>query len=321
MLNPFRVLILFFCTAQLSFAASNTPSEQPANYRATKGIIGTLDSIGSDSLNNLMSIWAEAFREIYPNVTIQIEGKGSSTAPTALIEGTAQIGPMSRPMKASERNKFRARFGYEPHAVGVALDTLAIFVHKDNPLQSLSLRQLDGIFSQTGYSGSPAIELWKDLSLPQPWAFRQITLHGRNSASGTYGFFKSSVLRGGDFRLNVNEQPGSSAVIQSVASDLFGIGYSAIGYKTASVKVLSISKDGKEPVYPTFENCLSGSYPITRLLYIYVNKDSRKGIDTLTREFLKFVLSPHGQDLVHEAGYYPLPKHVAENNLTALLKE
>lgn len=321
MLRPFRVLIFFFCAAQLSWAASNKPSEQSPEYRATKGIIGTLDSIGSDSLNNLMSIWAEAFREIYPNVTIQIEGKGSSTAPTALIEGTAQIGPMSRPMKASEVDTFRARFGYEPHAVGVALDTLAIFVHKDNPLQSLSLRQLDGIFSQTGYSGSPAIESWKDLSLPQPWAFRRITLHGRNSASGTYGFFKSSVLRGGDFRLNVNEQPGSSAVIQGVASDPFGIGYSAIGYKTASVKVLSISKDGEEPVYPTLENCLSGSYPITRLLYIYLNKDSRKGIDTLTREFLKFVLSPDGQNLVQEAGYYPLPRHVAERHLAALFEE
>lgn len=321
MLSPFKVLILFLWTAHLSQAATITPPEQPPEYRATEGIVGTLDSIGSDSLNNLMSIWAEAFREIYPNVTIQIEGKGSSTAPTALIEGTAQIGPMSRPMKASELDKFRARFGYEPHAVGVALDTLAIFVHKDNPLQTLSLRQLDGIFSQNGYSGSDAIETWKDLSLPQPWALRRITLHGRNSASGTYGFFKTSVLRGGDFRLNVNEQPGSSAVIQGVASDLFGIGYSAIGYKTASVKVLSISKDGKEPVYPSLENCLSGAYPITRLLYIYLNKDSRKGIDSLTREFLKFVLSPDGQKLVQEAGYYPLPGHVAERHLAALLEE
>lgn len=281
-------------------------------------LAGTLDSIGSDSLNNLMTYWAEAFRALHPNVTIQIEGKGSSTAPTALIEGTAQIGPMSRPMKATEINQFRARFGYDPHAVSVALDTLAIYVHRNNPLEAISLRDLDGIFSQNGFSGARSIERWSDMGIVSPWAQRKIALYGRNSASGTYGFFKNLVLRGGDFRPTMNEQPGSSAVVEGVATDILGIGFSGIGYRHSGVKLLPVSRDGEPPVLPTLEACLNGDYPIARLLYVYVNKSPTHGVDPIAREFLRFILSEAGQTIVEEDGYYPLPAEIVLKNLDSL---
>ena len=296
-------------------SAGSTPEDADT---ASSELAGTLDSIGSDSLNNLMTYWAEAFRALHPNVTLQIEGKGSSTAPTALIEGTAQIGPMSRLMKATEINQFRARFGYAPHAVSVALDTLAIYVHRHNPLEAISLRDLDGLFSQNGFSGNPAIERWADLGIVAPWASRHITLYGRNSASGTYGFFKSHVLKGGDFRPTMNEQPGSSAVVQAVATDILGIGFSGIGYRHSGVKLLPVSRDGEDPVFPTLDACLSGAYPIARLLYIYVNKDPNHGMDPLTREFLRFILSEAGQKIVEEDGYDPLPQEIALKNLDSL---
>lgn len=288
-------------------------------YRPVPGISGTLDSVGSDSLNNLMTLWAEAFRTIYPNVNIQIEGKGSSTAPPALIEGTAQLGPMSREMKHTERDKFEARFGYKPYKLPVGLDTLAVYVHKDNPVDHLSLIQLDAIFSSTLKRGGDPIRTWSDLGLDGPWGPRRLSAYGRNSASGTYGFFKTIALDGGDFRSTVKEQPGSSAVVQAVASDVYGIGYSGIGYRTSGVKVLAISRNGGKPVEPTLENCLSGDYPIARLLYLYINKNPLDELNPLTREFIRFVLSRQGQEVVVKDGYYPLPAAVAKQYIDDLV--
>lgn len=280
-------------------------------YQPVSGVSGTLDSVGSDSLNNLMTLWAEAFRAVYPSVNIQIEGKGSSTAPPALIQGTAQLGPMSREMKNTETDKFEARFGYKPFKVGVALDTLAVYVHKDNPLDGLSLQELDSIFSSTLKRGGDPVETWGQLGLEGKWSPRRISIYGRNSASGTYGFFKSVALDKGDYKSTVKEQPGSSAVVQGIASDLFGIGYSGIGYKTSGVKVLNLSWEGKAFHEPSLGNCLSGKYPIARLLYIYINKNPVEPLDRLTLEFLKFVLSRDGQEIIIKDGYYPLPAEIA----------
>jgi phosphate transport system substrate-binding protein len=280
-------------------------------YEPVSGVSGYLDSIGSDTLNNLMTLWAEAFSAIYPNVHIQIEGKGSSTAPPALIEGTAQLGPMSRAMKSSEIDKFEAKSGYKPYQVGVSLDALAVFVHKDNPIDGLSLKDVDGIFSSTLKRGGDPIETWGQAGLDGEWASRSVSSYGRNSASGTYGFFKSVALLKGDFKSTVKEQPGSSAVVQGIGSDLYGIGYSGIGYKTSGVKVLSLSVDGGDLYEATLENCISGDYPLARLLYIYINKNPVEELDTLTKEFLKFVLSKQGQEIVVKDGYYPLPAEIA----------
>ena len=282
-------------------------------YEPVSGVSGNLNSIGSDTLNNLMTLWAEGFEAVYPNVRIQIEGKGSSTAPPALIEGTAQLGPMSRQMKGSEIDAFEARFGYKPTAVGTAIDALAVFVNKDNPLDDISSREIDSVFSNTYRKGGTPITEWSQLGLEGSLGERPISLYGRNSASGTYGFFKKVALAGGDFSSNVKEQPGSSSVVQGIGSDLAGIGYSGIGYTTSGVKAIRI--DGVEP---TADNCLDGSYPLARQLFVYVNRDPREPMDKLTFEFIRFVLSKQGQEVVAKDGYYPLPAPIAAQILDSL---
>jgi phosphate transport system substrate-binding protein len=282
-------------------------------YSGVSGVSGNLNSIGSDTLNNLMTLWAEGFRAIYPNVNIQIEGKGSTTAPPALIEGTAQLAPMSRAMKGSEIDAFEKKYGYKPTEIKVSIDALAVYVHKDSPLKSLSLQQVDSIFSSTNRLGGTPITTWGQVGLTGEFANRPISLFGRNSASGTYGFFKDVALGGGDYSTRVKEQPGSSAVVQGVASDIYAMGYSGIGYKTSGVKVLALTaKPGATAHEATLENCLSGDFPLARFLYIYVNKDPKKPMDKLTKEFLLFVLAKQGQEVVAKDGYFPMPAALCE---------
>jgi phosphate transport system substrate-binding protein len=289
-------------------------------YAKTQGVSGNLNSIGSDTLNNLMTFWAEGFRKLYPNVNIQIEGKGSTTAPPALIEGTAQIGPMSRPMKKEEIEKFEQKYGYKPTEIGVALDSLAVYVHKDNPLKALSLTQVDAIFSKNRKRGAAEdIVTWGQLGLKGELAGRPISIYGRNSASGTYGFYKEHALKKGDFKDIVKEQPGSASVVLAVTEDKAGIGYSGIGYITSGVKALALSeKDGAPAFEPNYENVLSNKYPLGRMLYLYVAKEPNKPLPKMVEEFLKYVLSKEGQEVVVKDGYLPLPAKVAEKQLAVI---
>jgi phosphate transport system substrate-binding protein len=295
--------------------AETTVQVDPAlpAYEKVSGVSGTLNSIGSDTMNNLMTLWAEGFAKVYPNVRVQVEGKGSSTAPPALIARTAQLGPMSRPMKESERDQFEAKFGYKPTEIKTTVDGLAVYVHKDNPIQALTLPQVDAIFSKTRRLGYPqSIDTWGQLGLKGAWENRRISLYGRNSASGTYGFFKEHALGGGDFKDEVKEQPGSASVVQGVSEDLAGIGYSGLGYRTPGVKALALApKEGAPAVEPTAENVYKGAYPLARFLFVYINKEPGKPLDPLVREFLKFVLSKEGQEIVVKDGYLPLPAKVA----------
>ena len=290
--------------------AGQVDSDLP-DYKKVFGVSGTLNAVGSDTLNNMMALWAEGFQAYYPNVKIQIEGKGSSTAPPSLIEGTSQLGPMSREMKDSEIDKFEKKFGYKPTKVSVAIDALAVFANKDNPIDQLSLKQVDTAFSSTYKKGGKPARVWGDLGAKGAWSSKTISLYGRNSASGTYGFFKKVALLSGDFSTSVKEQPGSSAVVQGVSSDLGGLGYSGIGYKTSGVKALKIAGDEGGHYEPTAENCLTGDYPLARTLLIYCNKAPNKSLDKLTREFLKFALSKQGQEIVAKDGYFPLPAEIA----------
>lgn len=296
-----------------SLHAATTVDPNLPDYTKVSGISGSLNSVGSDTLNNMMTLWSEAFQALYPNVRIQIEGKGSSTAPVALIEGTAQLGPMSRAMKGSEIDAFEKKYGYKPTEIKVSIDALAVYTHKDNPIKGLSLVEIDGIFSSTNRLGGKQINTWGDVGLTGGFANRPISGYGRNSASGTYGFFKDEALGKGDFSPRVKEQPGSSAVVQGVATDLYGIGYSGIGYKTSGVNAIALSRElGGKQYEPNPENCLSGDYPLARFLYIYVNKDPNKPMDKLTKEFLTFVLSKQGQEVVAKDGYFPMPAALCE---------
>jgi phosphate transport system substrate-binding protein len=287
------------------------------SYSAAPGVSGNLKSIGSDSLNNLMTLWAEGFRSVYPNVQIEIEGAGSGTAPPALIQGTAQFGPMSRPMKSAEIQEFEQRYGYPPSAIRGAVDALAVYVHKDNPIQCLSLQQVDAIFSKTRNGGHPRnIATWGDVGMTGPWANRPISIYGRNSASGTYGYFKEVALFNGDYKDEVKEQPGSSTVVQGVASDIAGIGYSGVGYKTADVRSVPLKADDAGDCFDALgEHAVSGDYPIARFLYIYVNKNPNEKLDPLRGEFIRFVYSKQGQEAVVRDGYFPVLKSLADQDL------
>lgn len=278
------------------------------SYTRVSGVSGNINSIGSDTLNNLMTLWAEGFRKQYPNVKIQIEGKGSSTAPPALIEGTAQLGPMSRKMKGKEMDAFEAKFGYKPTAFPVAIDALAVYVNKDNPIKGMTVAQVDAAFSKTrrqGYKND--ITTWGNLGLKGAFTKMPISLYGRNSASGTYGFFKKKVLQNGDYRDQVKEQPGSASVVQGITEDRAGLGYSGIGYRTSGVRAIPLSmKDGGNFVEPTFANASKGSYPLARFLLVYVNKAPNKPLSPIVQEFLNFVYTREGQKVVIKDGYFPL---------------
>lgn len=288
-------------------------------YKPVSGVSGSLKSIGSDTMNNEMTLWAEGFLKHYPNVKIEIEGKGSSTAPPALIAGTSQFGPMSRTMKDAEVADFEKKFGYKPTPLPTSIDMLAIYVNKDNPIKGLSLQQADAIFSKTRKGGYPTdIRTWGQATLKGEWASQPISLYGRNSASGTYGFFKGNVLFKGDYKDQVKEQPGSSAVVQGVASDKSGIGYSGIGYKTADVRAVPLASEGEDYVEAVPENAYTGEYPLARFLYLYVNHKPGTKLDPLRREFIKYIFSKDGQENVVKDGYFPVPATIANKTLSSL---
>ena len=290
------------------------------DYKPVEGVSGTIKSVGSDTMNNLVALWGEAFLKFYPNVKIEIEGKGSSTAPPALISGASTFGPMSRRMKSKEIDAFQKKFGYKPSFVRTAIDMLAVYVNKDNPIvkRGLTLPELDAIFSKTRKSGYPMnITTWGQLGLKGEWAAKPISIYGRNSASGTYGYFKKHALYKGDYKDSVKEQPGSSSVVQAVASDRYAIGYSGIGYKTADVAVVPlVPGPGAKPV-PAHPGRVS-DYPLSRFLRIYLNVKPGASLDPLRREFLKLVFSRQGQEVVIKDGYLPVSPLVAARDLGKL---
>jgi len=317
-----KLLLSGLLMATATFAQAKTPTLDAGtpDYQVAQGISGTVSSVGSDTLANLMTFWAEDFKRLYPNVSIQIQAAGSSTAPPSLTESASNIGPMSRQMKPKETAMFERRFGYKPTRVAVAIDALAVYVHKDNPIKGLTIPQVDAMFSSTRKCGSKNnVKNWGDLGLTGEWSDKPIQLYGRNAVSGTYGFFKSIALCKGDFKSSVNEQPGSASVVQSAATSLNGAGYSGIGYKTAGVKAVPLSKRSKTRfVKPTVRNALSGKYPLTRSLFVYVNKAPGEKLEPVVYEFLKMVLSKTGQQSVVKDGYIPLPARMLMKELKRL---
>jgi phosphate transport system substrate-binding protein len=314
------VAVALLLVAGIGTAQVKVDPALPA-YTAASGVSGNISSVGSDTLNNLMTLWAESFNKFYPNARIQIEGKGSSTAPPALISGTAQLGPMSRPMKGTEIDQFEKKYGYKPTPIRTAVDALAVFVNKDNPIKCLSLAQVDAVFSKSRRLGHREdVRTWGQLGLTGDWASRPISLYGRNSASGTYGYFKEHALKNGDYKDAVKEQPGSASVVQGVTVDRHAMGYSGIGYATAGVRAIPVAeKTGGRCVEATADNAYAGTYPLARFLYVYVNKAPGKPIDPLTREFLRLVLSKQGQEVVVKDGYFPIPASIAKEELNKVL--
>ncbi len=291
---------------------ANPLDEALPNYESTQGVTGSIKSMGSDTMNNIMTLWGELFMKAYPGVSVEVIGKGSSTAPPALTEGQAQFGPMSREMKAAEVDRFEEVHGYKPTLLRTGIDCLAVFVHKDCPLESLSLDQVTEVFSVKGTDMT-----WGDLGVKDSsWRHQPVTLYGRNSASGTYGYFKQVALGGNDFKDTVKEQPGSSAVVQAVATDPYAIGYSGIGYATQDVKALALSEaTGDEAFSPDLEHAYSGEYPLARFLLVYINNNPGRELEPLRAEFIKLIFSRQGQEAVLKDGYFPLPASMASEEL------
>ncbi len=316
--RSFLMMVFFgLCLTGITTSGHTTEVDSDIkSYVKVGGVSGNLNSIGSDTMNNLMTFWAEGFNRLYPNVKVQIEGKGSSTAPPAIILGTAQIGPMSRAMKPTEIDNFERRYGYKPTQIRTALDALAIYVNKDNPIGGLNFAQVDAVFSKTRKGGyRENITTWGKVGLRGELANKPISLYGRNSASGTYGYFKKKALFKGDYKDTVKEQPGSASVVQGITEDRYGIGYSGIGYKTSGVRAVPLAKKGNSYSEAAIENVLNGSYPLARFLYIYINKKPGKPLDPLVFEFVKYILSREGQDVIIKDGYISLPTSVITEEL------
>ena len=308
-------------SAPLSGQALKVDPNLPS-YQKVSGVSGSLSSVGSDTMNNVMALWAESFRKMYPNVKVQIEGKGSSTAPAALIAGTSQFGPMSRAMKSTEVDQFETKYGYKPTELRTSYDSLAVYVNKDNPIERMTLAQVEAAFSKSRRRGHKEdVKTWGQLGLTGDWVNRPISLYGRNSASGTYGFFKEHTLKNGDYKNTVKEQPGSASVVQGVTEDRFGMGYSGIGYRTSGVKAVPLAETDKGPFSSgAYADVQSGKYPLWRFLYIYVNKAPGKPLDPLVAEFVKFMFSKEGQEVVVKDGYMPLSAAQAQAELAKVLK-
>ncbi len=310
MIPPCLLLLASFsCLAE-----SNEP--HLPHYQKVPGVSGNLLSVGSDTLAGMTTLWVEEFKTYYPNINAQVQASGSSTAPPALTEQTAQFGPMSRAMRLREVESFERQHGYKPTALRVAIDAIGIFVHQDNPITGLNFQQLDAIFSTTLRCGQRrTITSWSQLGIEQQWAKRNVQLFGRNSVSGTYGYFKKNALCGGDFKRRVNEQPGSASVVQSVASTISGIGYSGVGYRVAGVRLVPVAEEGSDYVVANRASILSGEYPLSRHLYVYVNKHPTKPLPPLEAEFIRFIFSFQGQALVAKDGYVPLTAEFARQEL------
>lgn len=318
------VIIAFFSQAVLAQRLSNgeaqttesvetktAPVYNVPSYTRTPGVAGKISSVGSDTLANLMTFWSQEFKTLYPQVGFQIQASGSSTAPPALIEGTATIGPMSRELKPSEIRDFTRVHGYPPTVLKVAMDAIAIFVDRRNPISGMTLQQVDAVFSQTQYCGSDTrIEQWSQLGVDEVGYRSPIRTYGRNSVSGTYGLFKIMALCDGDFKNTVNEQPGSASVVLSVASGTGAIGYAAYGYKTAGVRAVPLGETLDSLIPLSIETVRNESYPFARFLYLVINKKPGEPLPTLEREFLRFILSKEGQAQVIRDGYFPIREDV-----------
>lgn len=313
-----RAVITVLAMGLFAAPAARALDQDLPSYRVVPGVSGQLKSIGSDTLKNEMAGWAKGFMALYSDVKIDVEAQGSATAPPALLMGASQLGPMSRLMSAEELNEFEGKYHYQPTSFRVAIDALAVYVNKANPIACLSLPQLNEIFSSTRWiTDGDDIKTWGQAGGAGEWATKSISLYGRNNLSGTYEFFREQVLYGGDYKMEVKAQRDSEAVVRAVAEDTAAIGYSGIGYRTEGVRAVPLASGGG--CYDTSaQSTLSGSYPIARYLYIYLNKKPDEELDPPRREFVKFILSKDGQAIAETGGFYPITNKIREEELRKL---
>lgn len=316
----FRLLPSFLAANLLMLPPALAIDASLPPYQKVDGISGQIKSVGSDTLVNEMARWSKGFMALYPDVRIEVEGKGSATAPPALLAEISQFGPMSRPMSMDESAAFEKKYGYKVASFRVAVDALAVYVNKDNPITCLTLQQLNRIFSTTrrvAFGGD--IATWGDAGLAGDWTAKPIAIYGRNALSGTYAFFREMALYDGEYKPEMKRQPSSEAVVESVANDRYAIGFSGIGYKTPGVRTVPLGVAAGTACYDTSaEATYSGKYPLARYLYVYVNKKPNAPLDPLRREFIKYILSRDGQTEAEAGGFYSIKNTDRENDLKRL---
>jgi phosphate transport system substrate-binding protein len=281
-------------------------------YRRAQNADGKLTSIGSSALTQMLNRWSDDFKRIHPALEFEVIGGGSGTAPPALVEGKADLAPMSRPMNDGERAAFRTKFGYEPTQITVGVDALAVLVNKNNPIKQISLRDLDALYSLSRKRGGGEIATWGQLGLKDAWAPQPIRVFGPNSAQGMYALFRADVLQGGEYRYDMRSEPVASAISQGVAADDFAIGFASHVFASARARPVAVSEtpDGNA-VLPTQATSASGEYPLARKLYIYINRKPGVALTPTLAEFIRYVCSKQGQGVAIELGHFPLSAKLA----------
>jgi phosphate transport system substrate-binding protein len=278
-------------------------------YSPQSRVSGKLEIIGSNTMEPILERWKDKLEKVHPDLEIILETGGSNTGVESLMSEKTKIAAMSRPMNNKEIEEFTKRVGYPPISVPVALDAFAVFVHKDNPLDHITFQQLDAMFSSERRRGAhEPLDMWGQLGLSGIWEQAPILVQIRDAKSGTGQFFREFVLQGGKDKETVMVQPGAASVVYAVMNDPYAIGYSGIGYRTNSVKPLRVAAlEGAPFVEPTFESAINGSYPLRRVLYLYVNQPPHTERSPILSEIVKFAVSLEGQQIVAKSGFFPLP--------------
>ena len=281
----------------------------------------TIQIVGSAfTVRPILDRWVETFRRAQPEIHFRVSGEGTAEGPAALISGRAQIAALSRPMSAGETKVFRDRHGFDPLGVPVGVDSVAVYVHAGNPLEGLTLRQLDAIFSEGRRCGATALaKRWGDVGLDGEWADRPIRIYGRRPASGTGGFFQQAALCGGLLRGSLQEKPGGGAVAAAVAESAYAIGFGKRVENAAGVKVVAVAL-GEDDAYllPDREGLHSGDYPLTRQLFLYARRPPGEAFDADIAAFLAFAVSDEGQAIVEQAGFVRVPEASVQESLARL---
>ncbi|KUJ88427.1 MAG: ABC transporter periplasmic protein [Halomonas sp. 54_146] len=303
--NTFMMAFTFMVTLVLT---------APLAWGQPQNISGTLGAVGSDTMAGLMLRWGETLTTRHPDVKLQFQASGSASAPPALMAGTTRLGPMSRPMTKAERDNFTERYGYPPLELTVARDALIIVVHRHNPLRALTRQQIDAIFSTSRACGAEApIRRWNQLPATQEAVLGSIALHGRNLASGTHGLFQARALCDGQFRIDISEHPGSSAVVAAVGESINAMGYAGYNHLTPAVHALSLINASGNAIPPTEAAIQNGDYPLSRDLYLYVNLPPGEQLPPAEQALLDLIMSEEGQQIARASGFVALSKNILES--------
>jgi len=308
-------VLLLLSSLVISLASSgcnsNTAGVTGEKYKKVNGIYGTIKVSGSTTMSNLMALWCNDFSDIYHDANCIVESFGSRKVPTDLAIGKIDIGMMSEPMSGADIVDFKNAYGYDPTGIKVAIDMIAVLVNRENPIDCLTIADLDGIYSDTYLcKGATGITTWGDLNLDGKWKNAPINMHGRTPLSATYDVFKSLVLCDGSYKDNVKEMASSRDIIDFVSKDEFSIGYSGSGYLNSSVKAVNVGQSKNNCYPPDYKNATSKQYPLTRDLYLYFRESSSNSMKKITIEFLNYILSKDGQKAVIEARLVTLPASV-----------